>query len=305
MKVLVADDDAASRIALTGLLRKWGYEVTAVGDGDAAWGVLTAPDGPRLAILDWMMPGREGPEICAELRRSQQARYFYVILLTALDQQASLVTGMDSGADDYIVKPFRPEELRVRLRAGRRILDLEAELTASREAFRELAARDALTGVFSRRAILDTLSRELSRGRRAGTPVSVALCDADHFKRINDTHGHAVGDAVLVELARRMASALRDSDAIGRIGGEEFLALLPGADRESALSAAERVRAAVAAAPVETSAGPIPLTVSIGVAMAPDGTVAPEALTADADRALYRAKEEGRDRVRFLDPAVP
>ena len=302
MRVLVAEDDGATRFALVGLLRKWGYEVTAVGDGESAWRELTAPDPPRLVILDWMMPGREGPTICAELRRTEKSRYFYVILLTAFAQEGDIVVGMEAGADDYIVKPFGSEELRVRLRAGRRVVELEAEMTASREAFREMAAHDGLTGLLSRRAVLETLGRELARARRAKKPMAVALCDADFFKRINDTLGHAVGDAVLVEVARRMTTALRDSDAVGRIGGEEFLALLPGADRGAACVAAERIRAAVAARPFETAAGPVPVTVSIGVAVSLDGTATGEELTSEADQALYRAKQEGRDRVRLLEP---
>jgi len=302
VKILVADDDPLSRLALTRLLGRWGYEVTAVADGDAAWSLLTSPESPRLVILDWKMPGREGPEICAELRRLEQPGYYYLILLTAQDRQGDLVLGMESGADDYIVKPFEPEELRVRLRAGRRILELEAELTASREAFREQATHDALTGLLSRRAILDILDRELARGRRNGTAVGIALVDIDHFKRVNDEHGHQVGDQVLVEAARRLVESRRETDAVGRIGGEEFLVILPDAETEAALSVAERLRETMAATPVPTPAGPLPLTISIGVAATTGGLEIADFLVSQADRALYRAKEEGRNRVRTLPP---
>ena len=301
MKVLVADDDPVSRLALSAVLGHWGYEVTAVADGDAAWKVLISEESPHLVVLDWKMPGREGPAICTDLRRLDRPGYTYVILLTAVKQRDALVAGMEAGADDFIAKPFEPEELRVRLRAGKRILELEAALTASREAYREQATHDSLTGVFSRRAILETLERELSRARRSRTPVAVALCDVDHFKLVNDRHGHQSGDAVLVEITRRMTSALRDSDAVGRVGGEEFLAVLPGADRAAGTAVAERIRAAVASLPVQIPASTLPVTVSIGVAAMPGDLATTDLLVSAADKALYLAKEEGRDRVRSVE----
>ena len=303
MKVLVADDNAMARLVVTGLLKEWGYDVTAVADGDEAWRVLTSDDGPRLAVLDWKMPGRDGPTICADLRKSERSGYTYVMLLTALERRANLVEGMESGADDYVVKPFEPGELRVRLRAGQRILELEAQLTAAREAYRQLATHDSLTGVLSRGAILDVLEREQARARRTRTPVAVALCDLDRFKRINDAHGHPAGDAVLVESARRMGEVVREADAVGRMGGEEFLAVLPGADAIAAVTAAERIRARVATSTVQTPGGPLGVTVSVGVSSAL-GEVSAEALISAADKALYLAKQEGRDRVRFLRPGA-
>ncbi len=297
MKILVADDDRMSRLVLANLLGRWGYEVTAVADGDAAWEALAADGGPRLAVLDWKMPGREGPQICRELRASERPGYFYVVLLTSQDQGGQIVEGMESGADDYVVKPFEPEELRVRLRAGRRILELEAELTASREAFRALATYDALTGVFSRRAILEILDRELVRARRNQAPVAVALADVDHFKRVNDTHGHHTGDVVLVEVARRLGSTLRESDGLGRVGGEEFLVVLPGAERDAALMVTERLRELLCSEPVPTAVGPLTVTASFGVATS-GGDVSADVLVSRADKALYLAKEEGRNRVR-------
>ena len=302
MKILVADDDPGSRLILRSLLGRWGYEVTTVADGDAAWRVLTSEESPRLVVLDWKMPGREGPAICAELRRSERPGYFYVILLTARGQGTDLVEGMEAGADDYIVKPFEAEELRVRLRAGRRILDLEAELTASREAFREQATHDSLTGLLSRGAILDMLERELARCRRNGTPLAIALADIDQFKLVNDQHGHQTGDSVLVEVAHRMTSVLRESDAVGRVGGEEFLTVLPGADPAAAVASAERIRARLSTTLIETVTSPLSVTLSIGVAVTHDGAVTTDILISTADRALYLAKQEGRDRVRFLEP---
>jgi two-component system, cell cycle response regulator len=302
VKILVADDDPGSNLVLRSLLTRWGYQVTAVADGDAAWRVLTSEDSPRLVVLDWKMPGREGPAICADLRRSERPGYFYVILLTALDQRSDLVTGMEAGADDYIVKPFEAEELRVRLRAGQRILDLEAELTASREAFREQATHDSLTGLLSRGAILGMLERELARGRRDGTPLAVALADIDRFKLVNDGYGHQAGDAVLVQVAHRMKSQLRESDAVGRVGGEEFLAVLPGATGAAAVAIAERFRTRVSSSPIQTVTEGLTITVSIGVAVTQGGTVTTDVLISKADKALYLAKEDGRNRVRYLEP---
>jgi diguanylate cyclase (GGDEF)-like protein len=204
-----------------------------------------------LAILDWMMPGLDGVEVCRKVRQAGGAPYVYLIMLTGRAERRDVVQGMGAGADDYLSKPFDEQELRVRLRAGRRIVDLQ-------EALRTLATRDALTGTWNRRAILEILRRELARGAREGTPVGVVLADLDHFKRVNDTLGHLTGDAVLSEAARRIGAALRPYDALGRYGGEEFLIVLPGCDPEGASQVAERVRGRVAEAPVTTPAGRSP-----------------------------------------------
>lgn len=298
LRALIADDDPVSRRMLSRWLQRWDYDVVEAADGTAAWDILTSDVAPRLAILDWVMPGLTGPEVCKLVRRSSPARYTYVLLLTARDEKKDLVEGMEAGADDYLIKPFDYQELQARLRAGRRILELESDLIAAREALHEQATRDPLTWLWNRYAILDILDRELERGRRQGTPVSVVMADLDHFKRINDSHGHQVGDSVLRETARRMQDAVRTYDAVGRYGGEEFLMVFPGLEHEGAVQLADRLRRVVASSPVMTDAGPVCATVSLGVSALEAGQRRrAESLIGEADQALYAAKNGGRNRV--------
>ena len=242
-----------------------------------------------------MMPGMDGVEICRRIRSANREPYIYILLLTARTESHDLIEGMDAGADDYLTKPFNAHELRVRLHAGRRILDLQEELLKAREALREQATHDGLTGLLNRTTILDKLDDELSRAVRTGTPVSVLMTDLDRFKSINDTHGHLAGDAVLREAARRLKSAARRYDSVGRYGGEEFLVVLPGCDASDAALQAERMREAIGATPFLASSQPISVTVSLGVACV--SHCAPEALVREADDALYEAKAQGRNRV--------
>jgi two-component system cell cycle response regulator len=291
VKILVADDDAVSRRLLEVTLKKWGYDVVVAEDGDKAWEVLQREDAPQLAILDWVMPGMDGPEICREVRALGDQRYIYLLLLTAKSEKEDLVKGMEAGADDFLSKPFDAQELRARLRAGIRILELQ-------ETLRVQAMHDSLTGLWNRAATLDFLRRELNRGKRQGTPVTVVMADIDHFKRINDTHGHLAGDVVLREVAQRLSSSVRGYDVTGRFGGEEFLIVLPGCTIQDAVDKAESLRACINQEPVDTPEGPIPVTLSLGVAVR-DGAVKvdPDSLLRAADAALYRAKSGGRDRV--------
>jgi diguanylate cyclase (GGDEF)-like protein len=307
MQVLIADDDQISRRMLANMLASWGYDVLPANDGAVAWRMLQPPDAPRLAILDWMMPGMTGPAVCRELRRTRTEPYTYVLLLTSRTNKEDVVEGMDSGADDYVTKPFDAQELQVRLRAGRRVLDLQSELVAAREALREQATRDPLTCVWNRHAILDTLNREASRAAREGSPLAVILADLDHFKHVNDSHGHLAGDAVLREAARRMQACIRSYDHAGRYGGEEFLMVLPGSSGANAVQLAERVRRAVGGKPIAAGNVSIHLTASFGVTAIERGAAAsPEALIRVADHALYRAKKTGRDRVEWnlVEPAT-
>ncbi len=306
MRILIADDDSVSRRILARFLSQWDYEVVEAADGAGAWALLQQPEPPRVAILDWMMPGMTGPAVCREVRSRGAARYTYLILLTARNQMKDLVEGLDSGADDYLTKPFDMQELQVRLRAGRRILALEADLVAAREALRDQATRDPLTCIWNRYAILDILGRELGRARREAGSVGIVMADLDHFKQINDNLGHLAGDAVLRETARRMQASLRSYDAIGRYGGEEFLIVLAGAGLTETAALAERVRQGVADNRVGTRGGQAAVTISAGVAaFKPGDTRAAEAIIDAADRALYRAKSRGRNRVDIADADVP
>ncbi len=310
MKVLIAEDDPVSRRVAEAFFRKWGYEVVLAQDGDEAWKALEREDAPRLAVLDWMMPGLAGTDICKRVRAREGRTYVYILLLTAKAQKRDLLEGMDAGADDYLAKPFDANELRARLRVGQRILELQDELIAAREALRFRATHDLLTGLGNRGEVLDVLRRELLRGLRGGTPVGVILGDLDHFKHINDTYGHQAGDEVLRAAARRMANAVRAYDTVGRYGGEEFLVVVPASDAMGTLSQAERIRSCIEAQPVETPVGPVSVTISLGVAASsgellsePDPASEPAALLAAADAALYRAKELGRNRAELATPA--
>jgi diguanylate cyclase (GGDEF)-like protein len=275
-------------------------------DGAAAWDILQREDAPALAILDWMMPGMTGLEVCRLVRQMNRERYTYILLLTSRSQKEDLIEGMEAGADDYVTKPFDQHELKVRLRAGTRIIELQSELLAAREALREQATRDALTRLWNRSSILDILQRELSRAMRERRPLGLLLVDLDHFKSVNDTHGHFAGDAVLSEAGRRMQSGLREYDALGRYGGEEFLVLLPGCDERSTRSSGERIRAHLANQPMVLSDTTLRVTASFGGTCAkPGSNCTAEELIRRADEALYRAKDLGRNRVEYFDPGDP
>jgi two-component system cell cycle response regulator len=298
MKILAAEDNVVFQSMLRTMLTKWGYDVTIARDGVEAWQTLQLQDSPRLAILDWMMPGMDGVEVCRRVRAAGREPYVYILLLTARTESQDLVEGMDAGADDYLTKPFNTHELRVRLRAGRRILDLQEELLLAREALRVQATHDGLTGLLNRGSIVETLHNELSRARRESHPVALLLVDLDRFKLINDTYGHLAGDTVLREATRRMKSAVRSYDAIGRYGGEEFLIVLPGCEGDAARVQAERIREAVAASPFAASAQSFTVTCSIGVSCRTrPSPLDTDSLVREADLAMYQAKDCGRNRV--------
>jgi diguanylate cyclase (GGDEF)-like protein len=304
MKVLIAEDDPITCRLLKAKLRRWGHEVVVARDGIEAWQVLERADSPPLAILDWMMPGIDGVEICREVRKRTEGPYTYLLLLTARGQQEDIIAGIEAGADDYLIKPFDAQELRARLHAGQRVLDLEARLIAAQEALREQATRDAMTGLWNRSAILDILRAEIARAERVGTPASVILADLDHFKRINDTYGHQAGDAVLREVAQRMNAAVREYDMIGRYGGEEFLIVLPLCEMSEAVNIAERLRHCVSAEALPLESERLFVTVSLGLAPGGGPLMDADSLIKAADIALYRAKSGGRNRHEVGGPAV-
>jgi diguanylate cyclase (GGDEF)-like protein len=298
MKVLAAEDNPVFQSMLRALLTKWGYDVVPARDGLEALRILESAVPPRLAILDWMMPGMDGVELCRRVRASGREPYIYILLLTGRTESQDLVEGMDAGADDYITKPFNAHELRVRLRAGRRILDLQEELMVAREALRDQATHDGLTGLLNRTTILDALRTELTRAARERRPVALLMVDLDHFKLVNDTHGHLAGDAVLRETARRMKSSVRPYDSLGRYGGEEFLMVLPGCDAAAAQAQAERFRETLAGEPIAIGDQSIRVTCSIGVSGCTGPLVSgSDTLVREADFALYQAKNRGRNQV--------
>ncbi len=299
MRVLLADDDAFYRHSLKRALERWGYEVTTALDGNQALDILMETNPPRLAILDWMMPGMDGVSICSRVRERSGDSYVYILLITAKDKKKDVVAGLKAQADDYLIKPFNLEELRARLQSGQRIIELQTALALKQQELSHQATHDALTGVWNRSAILDILDREVARAKNTKEPLCVALSDIDHFKKVNDTYGHVAGDAVLIEVTLRMQCALRHYDAIGRYGGEEFIVVMPGLDKVRALRLAERLRVQVSEQPYNVLNSPVYVSVSTGVAISGKAEGI-EPLLQTADEALYRAKARGRNCVEAI-----
>jgi two-component system chemotaxis response regulator CheY len=257
----------------------------------------------RLIVTDWTLPGMSGPELIQQIRAAAGDAYSYIILLTARSEKEDIAVGLETGADDYLTKPFNQRELCARVNIGERILNLETRLKESRDQLEILATYDALTHLPNRRAIQDYAEAAWQRAGPGREPVSLVLLDIDHFKRVNDQHGHLVGDQALREVAEIIGQRIRAHDKAGRWGGEEFLLVLPGTAITEARLVAERVRSRVAATPLPLPDGTkLSLRASLGVAstsLAMPPSL--EALMHQADEALYQAKREGRDRVVF-DP---
>ncbi len=304
VRILLADDDEVSRHILKATLSRWGFDVVTAVDGEQAWQILEGADTPRLAILDWMMPGMDGVDVCRKVREQLTGPYIYMLLLTSKREKEDIVSGMAAGADDYVSKPFDPQELRMRLKAGERIIDLQEKLLQAQQELHYMATHDNLSGLQNRYAILEALRRELSRARREGRDVGIILADIDHFKRINDSLGHLAGDAVLREVAARLRKHVRPYDYVGRYGGEEFLVVLPECPLRATQGAAERMQKAVFQEPVLLAEGPVNVTISLGVTGYAQGeTDELQALIRAADGALYRAKAAGRNRVMVAESA--
>lgn len=294
MRILIAEDDFTSRIILTGILKKNGHEVMETVNGAEAWEKLQEPDAPKLVILDWMMPEMDGLEVARRVRALESPHPPYLIMLTAKGEKSDIIAGLDAGANDYLAKPFDAGELRARVEVGRRMVEMQAALIESREILAQQATHDSLTGMMNRAAILERLSKELARAQRHGDALAVGMCDVDHFKKINDTYGHQTGDEVLCGLSNIISRILRSYDSIGRMGGEEFLAVVPMNPGTDCRSVFERLRSSVAETKIATRSGALSVTVSIGVACTAAGSTVDQVLGA-ADAALYAAKAQGRN----------
>lgn len=294
MRVLIAEDDATSRKLLTRVLAQWGYEVIVTSDGAEAWAALQSEDPPPLAILDWMMPEMDGVELCRRVRESDTLSPLYIILLTARDAKRDMVIGLDAGANDYLGKPFDREELRARVNVGRRFAELNQKLLETHRSLETLARTDPLTGTLNRRAMLERLSEEMARAARENSWLGLGMVDIDHFKHINDTYGHEVGDYVLKAVVDRSAAAMRPYDALGRFGGDEFLTILPHAAPAHVREVLERIRQGTCGRPVDVDGHQIEVTLSIGGATSRGESA--EALIRSTDVALYQAKALGRNR---------
>ena len=299
MKILVADDDAVSRSMMRRMLIQSGYEVATAADGAEAVSILLSEHPPRLVLLDWMMPKLDGPEVCRTIRETSSRPYTYIALLTSRESKEDLIAGLHAGADDYLTKPCNLEELRARLRTGERILQLEDTLLNAHRELTFKADHDSLTLLLNRGAILECLQQLLLKS--VDHAFSLLLCDVDHFKRVNDTYGHPVGDEVLREVARRLQSSVRETDRVGRYGGEEFLLLLDGVDAQSLNGGLERIREFIRSTPVLTSAGAIPISISGGALTIDSAAHQPslERALSCVDEALYEAKRSGRDQIKL------
>jgi two-component system cell cycle response regulator len=303
MSVLIAEDDVISSKILEKNLLDWGYRVVLATSGEKAWQALQ-DESLRMSILDWMMPGMAGTEICSKIRRRRKYKYTYVILLSARDRKRDIVNGLVSGADDYMTKPVNFLELRARLQTGRRIIDLEDKLLLTQRQLKQLASRDSLTKLWNRAETVRFLEEELDRGRRAGKPLGVIMIDIDYFKRINDQLGHEHGDRALLQVVSWIKRKVRTSDRVGRYGGDEIIVILPDCDALKAERIAERLRLAVSSHPVRGEGGrTVPVTISAGCATT-DRLAEPAVreLIRGADAALLAAKGRGRNCVVLYSP---
>ena len=301
LKILVADDELISRMALVSTLKKNGYDVVETQTGTEAVAEMSKKDGPKIAILDWMMPGMTGLDVCKTLRSQDAGDYLYLILLTSKSNVDDVISGLDSGADDYLVKPFNARELRVRLRNAERIIKLEQELIATRDELQIKAIHDALTGLLNRGAIFEFLIAEKQRSSRRNYDLSVIMIDIDNFKSLNDSYGHIAGDYVLREVASRLQNNCRGYDMIGRYGGEEFLVVLPETSHKDACMVAERMRKNLEKDPIITDSVTLNVTASFGVSSknSIDACSVMEFIKV-ADKGLYEAKANGKNCVRFI-----
>jgi two-component system cell cycle response regulator len=303
MKVLVAEDDKLSRVLLERTLQRYGYEVTSVDNGESALKELQKETPPRLVLLDWLMPEKDGVDVCRAVRGITGHAYTYLILISSKERKEDIVQGLESGADDYLTKPIDAHELKARLRAGERILELEDRLVEAREDMRFRATHDLLTSLWNRGVIVELLSRDVSRARRENSRTAVMLCDLDHFKSVNDQHGHGAGDDVLREVSRRLHVSVRSYDLVGRYGGEEFLVVLNKCEPASATARAENLRNSIASRPILASGKGMKITMSVGLALSSDFASSDVGeLIAQADAALYAAKAAGRNCVRMASP---
>ena len=303
MRALIADDDRATTMMVAKALSGWGLDVDVAYDGAAAWHRLNALDPPAIAVIDWTMPQVDGPELCRRVRATARLSAMYILLLTARDRRADLIAGLEAGADDYMTKPVDLDELRARVHVGLRVASLQqslsrrvAELRRAHDQLKEMASTDPLTRLYSRRWWFDMADTEFVRSRRYGGDLSVLLVDLDHFKRVNDRFGHEAGDSVLRTFADLLRRECRQSDIIGRLGGEEFALALPETSVADSETVASRLTAGCRALAVPAGDESIRWSCSIGVAdvRADDADV--DAVLRRADVALYEAKRAGRDR---------
>jgi len=310
LRILLVEDDATSRITMEAILaRLLGYPVHSAANGQEAL-AMALEVMPQIVVTDWLMPVMDGIGFCRALRATDWGQSMYVIMLTSMDEENAIIEAFEAGVDDYVTKPVNIPALRARMRAALRYVKLlgawerdraqlkqfAAELAISNRKFEHAALTDLLTGLPNRRAGLHALSQEWSGANRSGQPLSAVMIDVDHFKSINDNYGHAIGDVILKEAAKAIQNMARKDDSVCRLGGEEFLIVCHNTDLKSAYNMAERLRKKVGSTNIRVGDADIRITVSIGVACKEFGMVDAETMVNAADRALYEAKHEGRNR---------
>jgi diguanylate cyclase (GGDEF)-like protein len=304
MKILIAEDDPDSRRLVKMRLEAAGYDVVEAEDGQMAWELFEC-EPFQLVITDWMMPRLDGPELIRSIRSSGQKSYTYIIMLTAIDDKPNVVIGLESGADEYLTKPFDKMELIARVASGERIIKLQEQLTRANRKMEILAMQDGLTDLLNRRAIEDYAEAELGLAKRKGQPLSIIILDIDHFKTFNDQYGHKGGDHLLRQLAKILTENLRQYDRVGRWGGDEFLLVLPGTPILKAITVAERLRIKTFEAKLSLENGKqISMQISLGVACVSDHYPSLIKFVDAADQALYQAKQSGRNRVCCYDQQI-
>jgi diguanylate cyclase (GGDEF)-like protein len=297
--ILIAEDDPISRSLLEMYLKQEGYSCVSAKNGREALDLYnTQPF--SIVITDWLMPEMDGTALCRAIRDHDEDHYTFIILLTSLNSPEALIEGLEAGADDFIVKPVNPAELRVRLKGCRRILDLENSLKQSLDEIRELSIHDSLTGAFNRCYLDQQLEREIQRADRYQHPLSIILCDLDNFKHINDTYGHQAGDQVLKRCVRNISQSIRNNiDWVARYGGEEFIIALPETDASGCKSVAERMRERIAFIPDGAEGSELKISASFGiVTIIPDlksAQISAHDLIQRADVCMYQAKQAGRN----------
>lgn len=302
LQILVADDDSISRDRVIHQISRLGHQVTECEDGLNTWCCVHSSSPPDMIIMDWNMPGMTGVEVCRRIRQKKSLQYTYIIMLTARSGYENIIKGMESGADDFISKPFRLEEFKVRLRAGERIIRLNRQMRRAHGCLELLASRDPLTGLWNRAYILNFLEKELARSLRNRTSLFVSIMDVDHFKRINDTLGHPSGDLVLKEMAERLQGALREQDYVGRFGGEEFLLILTETGSSSLEQVARRYVELISSKPYKVDDKNLRLSASFGWFRMDTGIeFNVKDIICKADRALYKAKSNGRNRFEIAE----
>ena len=297
IKLLVADDDAVSRKMVEKSALSLKLKVSSAADGNAARDIIERVP-INIAILDWMMPGITGIDLSREIRKRKSKEYQYILLLTARNHSEDIIRGLSAGADDYITKPFNLKELEARLKIGKRIINLQRNLLLTQKKLQAIAVHDDLTGLYNRREILRNLEEKFIQAQRETHPLGIIMLDIDHFKQINDRHGHQIGDTVLAEVGRRLKKGLRPYDKVGRYGGEEFLIILPKCGPKATKIIAERVRRNLGDEKIKTGNGDLRVTISLGCAITdPQEVTTVEKLLYRSDMALYHAKAQGRNRV--------